>query len=81
MVDLILYQSLWLSPVDLILFKYLYGCLQGLKIKTELAGLVKDLPQELSKLAESAQSLNDAVQFYDSFTQFLLNKWVFVFFQ
>jgi len=48
--------------------------IEGLKIKTELAGLVKDLPQELSKLAESAQCLNDAVQFYDNFTQFLLNK-------
>lgn len=48
--------------------------LKGVKIKTELASLVKDLPSELSKFAESAKSLNDAVQYYDKFTKFVTNK-------
>jgi len=48
--------------------------IQGEKIKTELAGLVKDLPQELRKFAESSKSLNDAVDYYDRFTQFVLNN-------
>ncbi|XP_059151211.1 CDK5 regulatory subunit-associated protein 3-like [Physella acuta] len=48
--------------------------IEGEKIKTELASLVKDLPSELSKFAESAKSLNDAVQYYDKFTKFVTNN-------
>ncbi|CAG5131829.1 unnamed protein product [Candidula unifasciata] len=46
--------------------------IEGNKIKTELAELVKDLPSELRKFAESARTLEDAVQFYDDFTRFVL---------
>ncbi|BFZ06477.1 hypothetical protein BsWGS_09515 [Bradybaena similaris] len=46
--------------------------IEGNKIKTELAELVQDLPSELRKFAESAKTLEDAVQFYDSFTRFVL---------
>jgi len=48
--------------------------IEGLKIKTELSLLIKDLPKELCKFAESAKSLNEAVDFYDSFTEFVVSK-------
>lgn len=47
---------------------------QGEKIKTELAALVTDLPQELSKLADLAKSLQDVVQYYTDFSSFVIKK-------
>ncbi|RUS91241.1 hypothetical protein EGW08_001047 [Elysia chlorotica] len=48
--------------------------IKGDKIKTELAGLIKDLPSELHKFADSAKSLDQAVMFYDKFSSFLLGS-------
>ncbi|KAH9523867.1 CDK5 regulatory subunit-associated protein 3 [Bulinus truncatus] len=48
--------------------------IEGKKIKTELAELIKDLPSELNKFADSAKSLGEAVHFYDRFTEFISNK-------
>ncbi|KAI8767290.1 CDK5 regulatory subunit-associated protein 3 [Biomphalaria glabrata] len=58
--------------------QYVAACkqlgIEGKKIKTEMSELVKDLPSELNKFAESAKTLNDAVTFYDKFTDFISNN-------
>ncbi|GFR99291.1 CDK5 regulatory subunit-associated protein 3 [Elysia marginata] len=58
--------------------QYTQSCKQlgikGEKIKTELAGLIKDLPNELHKFADSAKSLDQAVKFYDKFSTFLMGN-------
>lgn len=58
--------------------QYTQACKQlgikGEKIKTELAGLIKDLPEQLHKFADSAKSLDKAVKFYDKFSAFLMGN-------
>ncbi|KAL8616487.1 hypothetical protein ACOMHN_041090 [Nucella lapillus] len=58
--------------------KYAASCkqmgIQGEKIKTELAALVRDLPSDFDRLALSAQGLGEAVHYYDHFVAFLLNS-------
>ncbi|XP_076455666.1 CDK5 regulatory subunit-associated protein 3-like [Babylonia areolata] len=58
--------------------KYAASCkqmgIEGQKIKTELAALVRDLPGDFDSIAASAQDLEDAVQYYDRFVAFLLSS-------
>ncbi|KAK3578328.1 hypothetical protein CHS0354_039035 [Potamilus streckersoni] len=58
--------------------KYETSCkqigIEGKKIKSELAALVKDLPSVFSKIAASTSSLQKAVDFYAGFTDFVTNS-------
>lgn len=48
--------------------------IQGEKIKTELAALVQDLPRDFEQIAAAAKDLKDAVEYYDDFVRFIMNK-------
>ncbi|GFN75969.1 Cdk5 regulatory subunit-associated protein 3, partial [Plakobranchus ocellatus] len=69
-------ENEYMSSVADLQRQYTVSCkklgIKGDKIKTELASLIKDLPSELHKFAESAKSLEEAVHYYDKFTSFLM---------
>ncbi|OWF41135.1 CDK5 regulatory subunit-associated protein 3-like [Mizuhopecten yessoensis] len=46
----------------------------GKKIKSELSALVKDLPMTFNKIADSSKDLQEAVQFYGDFVNFVMNS-------
>ncbi|KAL3836336.1 hypothetical protein ACJMK2_021769 [Sinanodonta woodiana] len=58
--------------------KYETSCkqigIEGKKIKSELAALVKDLPSVFFKIAASASNLQKAVDFYAGFTDFVTDS-------
>ncbi|KAK7092956.1 CDK5 regulatory subunit-associated protein 3-like isoform X2 [Littorina saxatilis] len=58
--------------------KYAASCrqmgIEGQKIKTELAAMVRDLPADFDRMAASTQELEGAVKYYDAFVNFLVNR-------
>lgn len=58
--------------------KYSASCrqigIEGTKIKTELASLVQNLPDEFNRIATATQELQTAVTYYDEFVAFLMNN-------
>ncbi|KAL4228499.1 CDK5 regulatory subunit associated protein 3 [Mactra antiquata] len=60
--------------------KYAHSCkelgIKGDKIKSELAALVKDLPNVFDEVADKSKKLQNAVKYYQDFRSFLLNQQV-----
>lgn len=48
--------------------------IEGNKIKSELSALVKDLPMTFNKIADTAKDLQEAVEFYGEFVNFVMNS-------
>ncbi|XP_033733350.1 CDK5 regulatory subunit-associated protein 3-like [Pecten maximus] len=48
--------------------------IEGSKIKSELSALVKDLPVTFNKIADSAKDIQEAVQFYGDFVNFVMDS-------
>ncbi|XP_064617573.1 CDK5 regulatory subunit-associated protein 3-like isoform X2 [Liolophura sinensis] len=48
--------------------------IEGKKIKSELATLVRDMPSVFDKLAKKSKGLEGAVQYYSAFMDFIMNR-------
>ncbi|XP_071100814.1 CDK5 regulatory subunit-associated protein 3-like [Haliotis cracherodii] len=48
--------------------------IEGKKIKSELAALVRDLPTEYQKMAKTTKSLQPAVDYYQNFVSFVMKS-------
>ncbi|ESP02849.1 hypothetical protein LOTGIDRAFT_230360 [Lottia gigantea] len=48
--------------------------IEGKKIKTELAALVRDLPSELNIIAKECQKLDSTISYYDDFISHIMSR-------
>lgn len=77
--SLLVLVQVWVSLLKLLAdYSWHITTFQGKKIKSELAALVRDMPRVFDKLAKKSKGLEEAVQYYSAFVDFIMNRWVSV---